>query len=131
MACFLVPVGEAIVTTVAQKVIAKKEQKAGRTGSEIASGKWSQRLGWLNKMLWGGSFLLCLEHIWHGEIVPWWPFLTAMKNPEDARVMAHEIATYGVAMAVTITVIWAIMCVVAELRAKAQAKKPAAESGGA
>ena len=131
MACFLVPVGEAIVTTVAQKVIAKKEKNAGSAGRGTVRGKWSQRLGWLNNMLWGGSFLLCLEHIWHGEIVPWWPFLTAMKNPEDTRVMAHEIATYGVTMAVAITIIWAVICMVAELRARAQAKKPAAESGGA
>ena len=68
MACFLVPVGEAVVTTVVQKVVESREKKtkAARTGSTRLT--WSRRLGWLNKILWGGSILLAFEHIWHGEI---------------------------------------------------------------
>ena len=116
MACFLVPAGEAIVTTVVQKVMESKEKKDGGKKASIAGLKWSRRLGWLNKMLWGGTILLALEHVWHGEVVPWPPFLTAMENPADVAPMLHEIATIGVAMAVTVTVIWGIMVLVAELK---------------
>ncbi len=119
MACFLVPAGEAIVTSVVQKVVEKKEKKADAEGSKNTGLSWSRRLGWLNKLLWGGTILLALEHIWHGEVVPWPPFLTAMANPADVAPMLHEMALFGGAMAITITVIWGIMIVIAELKAKA------------
>jgi hypothetical protein len=130
MACFLVPAGEAIVTTVVQKVAQKREKKAG--GERNTTGlKWSQRLGWLNKMLWGGTILLALEHVWHGEVVPWPPFLTAMENPADIAPMLHEMVVFGGAMAATVTVIWGIMILVAELKAKAvPAVKASPVSGG-
>jgi hypothetical protein len=119
MACFLVPVGEAIVTTVVQKVIEKREKKTGVKRPGNTGLTWGRRLGWLNKMLWGGSVLLAFEHIWHGEIIARPPFLTAMQNPQDTQTMLHEIATFGVAMAVAITVIWGIMILIAEIKAKA------------
>ena len=106
MACFTVPVGEAIVTTIAQKVLAKKEPKdnSGRIS-------FSTKLGWLNKLLWGGSALLAFEHIWHGEITPHFPFLTAVENGETAE-MLQEMATNGVAMAILVTLAWiAMVCI--------------------
>jgi len=106
---------EAIVTSVAQKVVEKREGKK----AENAGLSWSRKLSWLNKMLWGGVILLTLEHIWHGEIIPWPPFLTAMKNPADVAPMVHEVATIGVAMAVTVTAVWAVMVMTAELMTKA------------
>lgn len=133
MACFLVPGGEAIVTTVVQKVVERKEKRVA-TVKDHKKGKWSQRLGWLNNMLWGGCFLLLLEHIWHGEIVPWPPFLTAMESADETSAMLHEMATYGITMAVVITVIWGVMVLVAELRARAEdlpEAKPQAAAGGA
>jgi hypothetical protein len=119
MACFIVPVGEAIVTTVVQKVVAKREKKTGVESSGHTGLKWSRRLSWLNKMLWGGSILLALEHVWHGEFVPWPPFLTAMNNPANIAPMLHEMATVGVAMAVAVTAVWGIMILVVELKSKA------------
>lgn len=119
MACFLVPMGEAIVTTVVQKVVESKEKKVGKERITNTGLSWSRKLSWLNKMLWGGTILLALEHVWHGEVVPWPPFLTAMENPADVAPMLHEIATIGVAMAVTVTVVWGIIVLVAELKAKA------------
>ena len=59
-------------------------------------------------MLWGGSALLIFEHVWHGEIVPYFPFLTAAQNPQDTAAMLHEMSTVGVAMAVLVTLIWGI-----------------------
>lgn len=117
MACFIVPAAEAIVTTIAAKVLSSKEKKAdAQINSEsakiAAKSHFSKKLNWLNNMLWGGSALLALEHVWHGEVVPWFPFLTAASDASSRAEMFHEMATVGVAMAALITVTWAIMVLV-------------------
>jgi hypothetical protein len=122
MACFTVPVAEAIVTTIVQKVAEKRGKKTGVVRVPKLGITWSRRLSWLNKMLWGGAILLAFEHIWHGEVVPWPPFLTAMKTPGDVAPMLHEIATVGVAMAVTVTAVWGLMVLVVELKTRATLK---------
>ena len=122
MACFIVSAGEAAVVTVAEKVEEKKElsiaeSKASDSNvSETKSVKvpLSRKLKWLSNMLWGGSVLLLFEHIWHGEIVAWFPFLTAMSDPADTAEMLHEMATVGVCMAVLITLVWIGICVAAD-----------------
>jgi hypothetical protein len=132
MACFLVPMGEAIVTTVIQKVVENKEKKSGVTHTRSTGLTWSRKLSWLNKLLWGGTILLALEHVWHGEVVPWPPFLTAMRNPGDIAPMLHEIETVGVAMAVTVTIVWGIMVIIADAKAKTSPDvKTKPVSGGA
>ncbi len=108
MACFLVPTTEAIVTTIAAKVIKKKE--SSHHVDESAHISLSQKIGWLNKMLWGGSALLAFEHVWHGEVQPFFPFLTAAGDPESAAAMLHEMATSGTAMAAVVTLAWAGIC---------------------
>lgn len=115
MACFLVPTTEAIVTTVIKKAADKK-------GSDNI---FIKKMGWLNNMLWGGSALLAFEHVWHGEVTPWFPFLTAAANPEDAAEMLHEMGTSGVAMAVLVTVAWVVMVLVAQAVSKKKAAVPA------
>jgi len=119
MACFLVPMGEAIVTSVVQKAVEKRERRAGGAATEERGLTWSRKLGWLNKLLWGGTALLAFEHLWHGEIVPWPPFLTAMENPADVAPMLHEVATFGTAMAVFVTVLWLVIVAIAERKAAA------------
>ena len=85
MACFLVPVAEAVVTTIGAKVIEKKEGAAEQQASQaVAHIPFSRKLKWLNNMLWGGSALLAFEHVWHGEVTPWFPFLTNAATPEQA-----------------------------------------------
>lgn len=118
MACFLVPMTEAIVTTVVQKVVENKEKNTEVKHTETTGLTWSRKLGWLNKLLWGGTILLAFEHLWHGEIVPWPPFLTAMENPADVAPMLHEIATIGVSMAVLVTIVWGIIVIIADAKAK-------------
>ena len=103
MACFLVPATEAIVTTAAEKIT----KKSGKTGV------FTSRLNWLNNMLWGGSALLAFEHVWHGEVVPFFPFLTNAADPASAAEMLHEMATAGVGMAVLVTAAWAGIAVAA------------------
>ena len=116
MACFIVPATEAIVTTVAQKVIKKKE---GDNKSETKL-RFSEKLKWLNGMLWGGSGLLAFEHLWHGEITPFFPFLTAANDPADTAEMLHEMATSGSAMAILVTAVWAVVAVAADKITAAQ-----------
>ena len=123
MACFLVSTAEAIVVTVAAKIIQGNEKSAAsvklekKAESELKPDKrlpWSKKLMLLAKMLWGGAFLLCYEHIWHGEVVPWFPFLTAMNDPGDTAEMLEEMGSIGVTMAIIVTVVWAIMMIVSD-----------------
>ncbi len=140
MACFIAPAAEAVVTTVLQKKLNKKEQKADRVCAEHIEVidsvndtekskhriSWSRKLKWLNAMLWGGSALLCVEHIWHGEVVPWPPFFTAMQTPSEIVPMLQEIAIYGTAMAAVITGIWFGITMIADhLADRIETGKPA------
>lgn len=134
MACFLVPAAEAVITTVAEKVIASKEKTTKTVevqfeGHSLESAQhlpFSQKLKWLNTMLWGGSALLAFEHLWHGEIVPWFPFLTAASDPASAMEMLQEMGTVGVSMALLVTAAWGIMVGAASaIEKKAQKALPA------
>ena len=116
MACFLVPTAEAIVTTIASAVI-KKSKKNEKETNEYEV-KFSDRLGSLNGLLWGGSGLLAFEHLWHGEISPFFPFLTAASDPESKQVMLDEMATNGTAMAVIVTAVWIATVVIEKIWAK-------------
>ena len=145
MACFLVPATEAVVTTVIEKVLDSEPKATGRrapvdqakamdppadhtfavrdhaeapdepAGCPSPRKNFARKLRWLNIMLWGGSALLCLEHIWHGEVVPFPPFLTAMPDPVARAEMLHEMATAGVLMAVLITAAWGGMVAISTM----------------
>ena len=112
MACFTVPAGEAVVTTIVKKTMEKKGVEHKENDGKIPM---TRKLKWLSNLLWGGSALLAFEHVWHGEVQPFFPFLTAMSNPEDTAEMLHEIATVGVSMAVLVTAVWIGMCVTADM----------------
>lgn len=126
MACFLVPTAEAVAVKVIERVQNKKEKKrelkidagAGETARTHVHVEntipFSRKLRWLTRLLIGGAVLLAFEHIWHGEVVPWFPFLTAAATPGTTSVMLHEMATTGVGMAVLVTAVWAVMCKVAD-----------------
>ena len=101
MACFTVPLAAAAAVSAAKGAIPERK----RTNPFVA------RLGWLCKMMFGGSFLLAVEHVYHGEIIFTPPFLTAVRDGEVAG-MLHEMATRGVAMAVLLVAVWAVAVVV-------------------
>jgi hypothetical protein len=128
MACFLVSVAEAVVVKVAEKAAKQNELRALERNTEKAKEvtiPLSRKLKWLSNMLLGGSVLLAFEHVWHGEIVPWFPFLTAMSDSEDTAEMLHEMATIGVSMAVLVTVVWIGMCIAADVIVRRPEKTPA------
>lgn len=110
MACFTVPLAEAIIVSAVKAVALRRH--AADTLSEAKKAKIEnikEKIGWLQNMLYGGSFLLAIEHLYHGEIsfVP--PFLTAMKTPEEIPLMLHEMATVGVGMALLTTAVWGVI----------------------
>ncbi|MCS7132137.1 MAG: hypothetical protein NZ918_00230 [Aigarchaeota archaeon] len=117
MACFLVPMALAVATSLMQKAARGLAEKL--------------KLWILNALLWGGVVLLAVEHVWHGEVVPWPPFLTAMTNPVEIPIMLHEMATIGSAMSAAILATWGTILAVnhyvskmATIRALEQAGKP-------
>lgn len=127
MSCFVVPAAEAVITTVTARILKSKENKEAEGISSDHSDRktskisFSTKLGWLNKMLWGGSALLGFEHLWHGEIVPFFPFFTAAGNGETAGMLA-EMGSRGVVMAVLVTSVWAGMLAVSSAAEKKEAQ---------
>ena len=97
MACFIAPMSLAIVTTVFRKKIPE-----------------ALHIGWLNIMIWGGAIMLAVEHIAHGEILLYPPFLTAMQNPAEIPIMLKEMAVVGGTMTVVIVFIWALLVVLSQ-----------------
>jgi hypothetical protein len=87
MVCFLVPMGLAILTTALSKRFPEK-----------------YRISWLNALLWGGVLMLAVEHLAHGEVVPYPPFLTA-----GLSEVIPEMLTVGVPMAVCTAGLWSAM----------------------
>lgn len=109
MACFLVPMALAIVTTLIQRIARRAAERL--------------KLSMLNMMLWGGSILLAAEHVWSGEVVPWPPFLTAMLSPADIPVMLYEMATIGTAITAAVTFSWTTILTISSLMPKVIALK--------
>lgn len=133
MACFIVPATEAIVTTIAAKILKTREDSVKVSHSDssetvLEKTPFSRKLGWLNKLLWGGSALLALEHVWHGEVVPWYPFLTAASDPESKAEMLHEMSTVGVTMAILVTAAWVGMVIVSSILEKRSREAKLAEN---
>ena len=107
MACFVVPVAEAVATT----AVVHKMHVEHREGKGVFS---ARKLGWLRNMLWVSSAISCAEHIYNGEIIANFPYLTALRTWESTQVMLQEIATEGVLIALAVTAIWAVVAVVTE-----------------
>ena len=118
MACFSAPLAAAIATGIARRVVAKTPEQPGTIS-------WATKLGWLEKLSFGGCILLAFEHIWHGEIIFQFPFLTGVRDGNTAEVL-REIATVGGAMTVLIFAIWIVMLIVASAIVK---RKPATAEG--
>ncbi len=123
MACFLVPAGEAVVVTIVKKVQESKEPTVKESEETVEKIPFSQKLHWLTNLLWGGAILLAFEHLWHGEVVPFPPFLSAMNDPADTAEMLHEMGTVGVTMAIIITAVWIVMCFAADAIVKRPAEQ--------
>ena len=109
----------AIAAGVARRTVAAKDSDKQETIS------WATKLGWLEKLSFGGCALLAFEHIWHGEIIFQFPFLTGVRDGNTAEVL-REIATVGGAMTALILAVWIGMLVVSSAIVK---RRPAAAKG--
>lgn len=99
MCCFLVPLAQAVATTVYRKV--------RNSGEKVRT---------LEKMLWGGSIMLIVDHIINGELTWQYPFFTALTDAGGGSVFLRELLTVGVPMSLAITAVWGIWALVSERR---------------
>lgn len=106
MACFIVPAAEAAAVTVAKKQIARKSRNGATPESTECSLNLVRKLTWLTNLLWGGALLLAFEHLWHGEVIPYFPFLSALTERSTTQQMLFEMGTVGVGMALLVTAVW-------------------------
>ena len=95
MACFVVPLVQAIATS----ALRKWGRKDGFVGRNLAS---------LELMLWGGSVMLIVDHVISGELTWRFPFFTALGQTGGASVMLREMLLVGVPMSVVITLVWSV-----------------------
>ena len=102
----------------------EKDLSLKHSGREVGL-SLRKKLHLLSNFLFSGSILLVFEHFWHGEIVPFFPFLTGARSPEDTYTMLQEMSTVGVSMALLITVIWAIYCFVLERKLQKEGERNA------
>jgi uncharacterized BrkB/YihY/UPF0761 family membrane protein len=91
--CFLVPLTQAVATTIYRVCTKQTDTFVGRN------------LKTLELMLWGGTIMLLVDHIINGEFLAWNPM---------------ELLTVGLPMSVAVTAVWAIYCYAKE-RKTAQA----------
>ena len=107
MACFIVPLTQAIATTIYRKHVAT-------TGKDTFV---TRNLKTLEMMLWGGSLMLVLDHIINGEVTWRYPFFTALELEGGGLVMLREMLTVGVPMSVLVTLVWLAWCYLKERKA--------------
>ncbi|MCR4568765.1 MAG: hypothetical protein K5661_00010 [Bacteroidales bacterium] len=101
MACFVVPLVQAIATS----ALRKWGKKDGFIGRNLAS---------LELMLWGGTVMLIVDHVINGELTWKFPFFTALGETGGGAVMLREMLTVGLPMSIIITLVWAIYAYVKE-----------------
>ena len=98
MSCFVVPLAQAVVTS----AIRKSNEKNNRSDHS----DFARHLPALEKMLWGGSVMLIVDHIINGEVTWRYPFFTALTETGGAEVMLREMLTVGLPMSVVLTLVW-------------------------
>ena len=81
--CFLVPLTQAVATTIYRVCTKQTDTFVGRN------------LKTLELMLWGGSIMLLVDHLVNGELFAW---------------NLRELLTVGIPMSVVVTAVWAILC---------------------
>ena len=103
MACFIVPLTQALATTAYRKRAALSNDTF--IGRNLRS---------LELMLWGGSIMLIVDHIINGELTWRFPFFTALGQTGGGAVMLREMLTVGVPISVVITLTWLVYALLKE-----------------
>ena len=116
MSCFLVPLAQAVATSAYRK----SHSDSIRSDEAPALLK---HLPALEKMLWGGTLMLIVDHVINGELTWRFPFFTALDQAGGFSVMLREMLTVGVPMSLVLTAAWAVWAVLKERRGKKIALK--------
>lgn len=111
MACFLVPMAQAIATT-----IYRKHNSSSIYSPEAAILK--HEIPALEKMLWGGTVMLIVDHIINGEIMFRFPFFTAFTQAGGTEIFLKELLTVGLPMSIVLTAAWALWALVSSRNAE-------------
>ena len=106
MSCFVIPLVEAIVVSACRK---RAVQSARPVWRELPA---------LEKMLWGGTLMLIVDHVINGELTWRFPFFTALSLEGGGGVMLREMLTVGVPMALVLTAAWAVWALAKERKAR-------------
>ena len=106
---------QAIATTAYRKLNAKKIEATGAT-------TLMRHVPALEKMLWGGTVMLIVDHVINGELTWQYPFFTALESG-GFPVMLRELLTVGVPMSLVLTAVWAVWTL-AKARRAATIEKP-------
>ena len=106
MSCFVVPLVEAIVVSACRK---RAVQSARPVWRELPA---------LEKMLWGGTLMLIVDHVINGELTWRFPFFTALSLEGGGGVMLREMLTDGVPMALVLTAAWVVWTLAKERKAR-------------
>lgn len=114
MACFIVPLTQAIATTAYRK---QMERKALAGQGTLNDSFLSRNLKTLEIMLWGGSLMLVVDHVINGEVTWMYPFFTALESEGGWQTMLGEMLTVGLPMSVIVTAAWAGWCYLKERKA--------------
>ncbi|MBR4390524.1 MAG: hypothetical protein IKT08_00245 [Bacteroidales bacterium] len=105
MSCFIVPLTQALVTTAYRKTHEKSIHSPKASALK-------RHLPALEKMLWGGSVMLIVDHIINGELTWKFPFFTALELEGGGAVMLREMLTVGLPMSLVITAVWAVYAII-------------------
>lgn len=124
MACFIVPLTQAVATTIYRRRLEKSTSSSAASSSAsapqqaLSASSNAQALKQLELMLWGGSAMLIVDHIISGELMPVFPFFSALLTEGGTLTMLREMLTVGVPMSLLVTAIWGAMLAL-KLRKKA------------
>ena len=122
MACFIVPLTQAIATSAYRKhmertqAVSAQNQKTAPLSVERQETFLTRNLPALEKMLWGGSLMLIVDHILSGELTWMFPFFTALESEGGGAQILWEMLTVGVPMSLLVTAVWAAWCFAYKLR---------------
>lgn len=95
---------EAAAVTIYRKINSANIAKAGAPALR-------RHIPALEKMLWGGTLMLVIDHIINGELSWKFPFFTALGQSGGWEVMWHEMLAVGLPMAIAVTLAWAVWAV--------------------
>ena len=114
MSCFIVPLVQAIGTSIYRKC-------AEKSIADPSSPFLKQQVPALEKMLWGGSVVLIVDHIINGELTWRFPFFTALTEAGGGEVLLREMLTVGVPMSLVLTAVWALYALLLKRRSSTPA----------